>query len=179
MPILLLSIFSLANSSDMYLIQMVKERGFSDRDSVLLYGLLNVSYTLASFPAGQLTDKIGRLATLRWGLLIFVPVYLVIGRIGSEWLWLAFLIYGVQVALTRGASMAIAADHAPKEIRATVIGMFGMVSGLFTLGGNIATGKLAEAYSLPVALSIGGAVAAIALVGTLFLRSPRIEASNA
>ncbi len=71
--------FTLFNSSDAFLLLVLKEKGFSDTALIGVYIFYNVSYALLSYPLGALADKIGLKIVLLGGLLLFVVVY---GSIG-------------------------------------------------------------------------------------------------
>ena len=55
----MLVLFSLANSSDTFLLLRVRELGFSSWAVVLAYAAFNVTYAAISYPRGALSDRIG------------------------------------------------------------------------------------------------------------------------
>ena len=56
----ILVLFSLANSSDTFLLLRAGELGFSPWTIVLVYALYNVTYSMIAYPIGVLSDKVGR-----------------------------------------------------------------------------------------------------------------------
>ena len=71
----LMTIFSLVNSSDVFLI--LKSKNISGSDSLAIAGYIfyNIIYAISSYPIGILADKIGKKKVFIIGLLIFSVVY--------------------------------------------------------------------------------------------------------
>ena len=67
--------FTLFNSSDIFLLLMIKHLGYSDEKVIWIYIFYNLVYALTSYPAGILADKFGFRKNFIAGLLIFVFVY--------------------------------------------------------------------------------------------------------
>ena len=74
--IAMLVLFSLANSSDAFLLLKTRELGFSPWAVVLAYSMFNVTYSLVSYPMGVLSDRIGRWRVIGIGWGIYALVYL-------------------------------------------------------------------------------------------------------
>jgi len=82
------TLFSLGNSSDMFLVMRAQNVGISVKLAPLLGLVFNLTYTLGSWPAGWLSDRFSdRGLSRRWiaaaGYLIFAAVYFVFGRAPS------------------------------------------------------------------------------------------------
>ena len=85
---------------------------------VLGYVVFNITYALASTPAGALSDKIGRRNVMVGGFLIFFVVYLGIALADEGYLvWILFAVYGFYMAMTEGVSKAFVVDMVPQEKR--------------------------------------------------------------
>lgn len=136
------TIFSLGNSSDVFLIMRAKTAGISTTNVILLYCLYNVTYALASPYLGALSDKSGRKRTLSLGFVVFMFVYA--GFIVSSSMWefaLLFAVYGLYMAGTDGVGKAFAIDLMPKQ-KATAVGVLGTLTGLSALIASVAAGYL-------------------------------------
>lgn len=156
-------VFGLANSSDAFLILRASDLGLAASTTVLAYALYNVSYTLVSYPAGALSDRVGRYRVLGAGWLLYAGVYLGFSGSSSLAVWPLFAVYGIYMGMTQGVTKALVADHAPPEHRGTALGMFFMASGLVTLLGNVGMGLVWDCFGAEVALRAAAGVALLAL----------------
>ncbi|HEY3379027.1 MAG TPA: MFS transporter [Armatimonadota bacterium] len=149
-------IFSLANSSDVFLILRAKSLGFSTTLVIILYALYNVIYAAASPSLGHLSDRIGRQRVLMGGLLIFALVYLGFAVAGAPWhIWVLFTIYGLYTAATDGVGKAFAVDLVPANIRASGLGMLATVTGLATVVASSVAGVLWTVVGVWAAFAYG------------------------
>lgn len=168
-------VFSLGNSSDVFLILRAKDLGFSTFLVVLAYAFYNVVYALASTPAGVISDRIGRKWVMGIGLLVFALVYAGFALAGDQNLvWGLFAVYGFYIAMTEGVGKAFVVDLVPESLRGTALGTYHMGVGLMALPASLLAGLLWTWVS-PAATFGLGAVTAVLGAGILFsLRKPRI-----
>ena len=158
------TIFALANSSDTFLILRATKQGFSLADAVLAYILYNITFTLVSYPAGALSDKVGRWALLGFGWVFYAIVYAGFAGLGGSAIWILFLLYGVYIGATQGVNKALIADLSPKEARGQSLGLFYMVSGFATLFSSLIAGWLWEAYSPAATFWFGAGASLLAAI---------------
>ncbi|MCB9292232.1 MAG: MFS transporter [Lewinellaceae bacterium] len=117
--------FALVNSSDLFLLLLLKYKGISDSVLIGFYIFYNLVYALAAFPAGSLADRWGLKPAFVSGLLIFAAVYGGIAVADNWWQFgLLFLLYGLYAALTEGVAKAWISNLATAEERATAIGTY-------------------------------------------------------
>lgn len=172
--LMVVCLFALANSSDAFLIQFARVQFHSDTYAVMCYGLLNIVYAVSSYPAGWLSDHWGRLGMLQVGMVLFVITYLGFGLLPTGVFWILFMLYGVQVGMSRSVTAALAADFSPPDKRATVIGMFLTYAGISSLLGNIATGAIGDRYGLQAAFIASAGVGMLCTILAFFvLRKPK------
>lgn len=74
--LILTFIFNLGNSSNQFLLLRANKLGASAPLVVLLYLVYNLSYWILSYPAGRISDRIGRKKVLVVGYFIYALVYL-------------------------------------------------------------------------------------------------------
>lgn len=165
-------IFAIGNSSNQFLILRAKDLGISTATVVLIYAAYNVVYSLASYPAGRLSDRIGRPTLLVAGYLISGLVYLGFARVkGVSGVWWLFLVYGLYIALTDGIEKAFLIDLAPQEMRGTVIGLHSAIVGLALLPASTVAGALWARFGATAPFYYGAltsTLAAAALAMMLF-----------
>ncbi|MFZ0420563.1 MAG: MFS transporter, partial [Candidatus Sulfotelmatobacter sp.] len=89
------TLFSLGNSSDMFLVLRAQNVGIRVALAPLLGLVFNITYTLASWPAGWFSDHVSRRLVASVGYVIFAAVYFVFGRAPSALaIWIAMAVYG-------------------------------------------------------------------------------------
>lgn len=136
-------IFSLTNSSDVFLLMKTKAAGVGLTEVILLYCFYNLTYSLLSPYFGGLSDRIGRKKLLLGGLGVFSAVYLGFSIAAAQWeFWALFGIYGLYMAATDGVGKALAVDLINPEEKATGLGILGTVTGVATVIASSVAGLL-------------------------------------
>jgi MFS family permease len=158
-------IFSIGNSSDVFLILRSKDLGLSAMMVVLAYVVYNIFYAGFSYPAGILADRIGFKKVLLTGFLIFSLVYYGFGMANNPHVvWVLFAIYGFYIAFTEGVSKAYIANLAPKEKVGTAIGLYYTATGVAVLFASLVAGWLWSAFGAPAAFYYGAFMALLASI---------------
>ncbi|MEF2232225.1 MAG: MFS transporter [Pseudodesulfovibrio sp.] len=165
----LLCLFAFANSSDALLLLRTKDLGFGDVEVIAAYVLFNVVYAATAYPAGVLADRFGRWRMLLCGWTLYGLVYFGFALSGPGWIWALFPIYGLYMGLTEGVGKAVVASEIPEDLRGTAMGFFLMLTGLFTLAGNLAAGLAWDLIGPRVPFLMGGAAALAAVAAALLL----------
>jgi MFS family permease len=165
--LLVLILFSLANSSDTFLLLHASDHGFSAWGVVMLYAVYNLTYSALSYPAGALSDRLGRWQIMTVGWLIYAAVYAGFALLPATqaWgLWPLMALYGVYMALTEGVGKALIADHAPRESRGAAMGLFYALTGVTTFGASLLAGIIWDQYGSSSAFMLGTVFALLALL---------------
>ena len=138
-------IFNLGNSSNQFLLVRAGISGFTSSQVILLYLLMNVTYLLISYPAGWLSDRVGRRVLLVVGYLIYGLVYIGFAIANSSWMLISlFGIYGLYIGLTEGVEKALLADIAPSSQKGSVYGLHALMVGAELLPASIIAEFLSE-----------------------------------
>ncbi len=157
-------VFALGNSSNEFLLLRARDQGMSDATVILMYLVFNVFYALASWPAGRLSDRVGRKSLLVLGYLTYAVVYVGFAVANPLQLWGLFATYGLYIALTDGVEKALVSDMAPPELRATLIGLHATFVGVGLLPASLLAGFLWDAFGPAAAFYFGGAMGALAAI---------------
>ncbi len=160
--VIVLLIFALINSSDMFLLLIAKYKGLSDIDIIKGYIFYNLIYAVFSAPLGILGDKIGLKNTFAIGMLFFGLTYLGFSVSSSMFqFFIMFFLYGIYSAGTEGISKAWLSNNAKKDETATAIGFYNSWQSLLTFISSSLAGViwLTAGASLPFIIS--GVVAMI------------------
>lgn len=80
--LIMLLVFALANSSDTFLLLRAHHVGLSAWTVVAAYATYNAIYAALSYPAGALSDRIGRWTLIAIGWAIFAAAYALFAKIG-------------------------------------------------------------------------------------------------
>jgi len=161
------TLFSLGNSSDMFLVMRAQSIGIRVALAPLLGLVFNLTYTLGSWPAGWFSDRFSRRWMAAAGYMIFAAVYLVFGRAPSTLaICITMAVYGVYYALTQPVLKALVVETVAQEVRGRALGVYFFVTSVATLAASLITGELWKHYgaSVPFYVSAGLAVAAAGLL---------------
>jgi len=176
-------VFSLANSSDAFLVLQARSAGFSVREILAMFLVFNLLAAALALPAGHLSDRFGRVRFLAVGWTVYGLAYAVMGLAGSRAPFaLALLGYGAFYGLTEGVEKALLADLLPKGQTGTGFGALQTVLGLAALLASPLMGVLMASFGARAAFlaSAGTALAATAaLVAWAALRPERTPAPGA
>ncbi|MFN7022569.1 MAG: MFS transporter [Phycisphaerales bacterium] len=170
-------VFSFANSSDAFLLLRARDVGLSPWAVVIAYALFNLTYTVASYPAGVVSDRLGRWRVIAVGWAIYAAVYAGFAFTSAAYVWPLLALYGVYMALTDGVGRALVADHAPPDMRGTALGIFYMATGLVALLASVVAGVLWDRVGPSATFGVGALGAALAVVLMPVLR-PRTSSRN-
>lgn len=171
-----LVLFSLANSSDAFLLLRIADLGFTATGAVALYAVYNSIYAIASYPLGHLSDRIGRRRLIGMGWCIYALVYVVMGSLSKEtnvWMWPTLGLYGFYMACTDGIGKAVIADLAPLRARGKAMGIFYFSTGIALLLANAIGGLLWDLVSPSVSLYTSAALALLATIAMILTQQKR------
>jgi MFS family permease len=170
------TLFSLGNSSDMFLVLRAGNVGIPASQAPLLGLVFNVMYTLLSWPAGKFSDRFSRSTIAAAGYFVFAAVYFVFAMAPSRRaIWLAMACYGLFYALTNPVLKALVVDKVGTEVRGRALGIYFFVTSLTTLLASVITGALWKAYGAPVPFYLSAGLAAVSALVLLAHRSPARE----
>ena len=137
-------LFSLANFSNQFMLLKLKfDLGYSTPKVVLHYALFNALAALLAYPAGKISDRLGRKGIVAVAYLFYGVVYLGLAAAGpGVWTWILFAAYGLYLAMTQGVEKALVSDLAPAHARATALGLYAMLVGVGILPASLVAGLL-------------------------------------
>jgi MFS family permease len=158
------AIFTLARFSEAFLLLRAQSVGMHLALVPAVMVVMNVVYTVSAWPAGVLSDRIGRygILTVGFALLILADLALAFGD-NVATLMLGVALWGLHMGLTQGLLAALVADTAPPELRGTAFGIFNLVSGVALLAASIIAGALWELTGPSGTFLAGAAFTAVAL----------------
>ncbi|MBS1214175.1 MAG: major facilitator superfamily transporter [Proteobacteria bacterium] len=167
--LLAVGLFTLGNSSNMFLLLRASELGVAESAIPLLWAGVSAIAALLSTHLSAWSDRHGRARFIVAGWAAYGLFYLVMGLLttGGMALYALFAGYGVFMAATEGVEKALVADMAPAPLRGTAFGWFNLVVGSLLLPASLLFGTLYELAGPPTAF---GFSATCAVASALLIR---------
>ncbi|MFS6827390.1 MFS transporter [Cyanobium sp. ATX-6F1] len=172
------ALFTLGNSSNLFLLLRAQELGVPPAQVPLLWAAVSAVAMLFSAPLAGWSDRVGRWQLLVGGYGAYALFYLLLGnlRLGGMALFALFGFYGLFMAATEGVEKALVADLAPPEQRGRAFGWFNLTTGALLLPASILFGWLYQAASPAAAFGLS---ASCSLAAALLLARFRPGAGGA
>ncbi len=172
------TLFSLGNSSDMFLVLRAGSIGIPVSQAPLLGLVFNITYTLLSWPAGKFSDRFSRSNIAAAGYFVFAIVYLVFALAPSQLaVWTTMAFYGLFYALTNPVLKALVVEAVAPEVRGRALGIYYFLTSVTTLLASVITGQLWKVYGPRVPFYFSSGIAALSAV-LLLLRRERARANQ-
>jgi MFS family permease len=169
------AVFGIGNSSNSFLILRTKDIGASLQTTILIYAAFNLVAALISYPAGFISDRLGRRNVLLAAFAVFALAYLGFALTQDIVVMaLLFIFYGLFQGIFRSVGKAMAADFVPDELRASGIGWFSTVVGLSGLVGSIVAGLMWDHIGHAAVFGYGTACATLGCVALVALLPSRV-----
>lgn len=138
-----LLLFTLFNSSDVFLLLKAKDAGLNDTHVIGIYIFYNLVYALFAFPVGSWADKIGLKRMFMIGMGLFSVVYLGFSMNTNLYVFLGlFFMYGLYASATEGVSKAWISNISDKKDTATAIGTFSALQSICTMVASSLAGAI-------------------------------------
>jgi MFS family permease len=158
----LIVVFSLVNSSDVFLILKSQNISNSNTLAILGYVFYNLVYAAASYPLGGISDKYGKKKVFTSGLIVFSLVYFGFAFVNNiNFIWILFALYGIYAASTEGVSKAWVSDLIPNEFHGSAIGLITMLSSFAVMIGSFLTGVLWDKFGPTIPFLVSASVSLI------------------
>ena len=172
------ALFTLGNSSDAFLALRSQNLGLTLLALLLTIVAFNATNAIVAWPAGALSDRIGRRGLIAGAWLVYAACYAGFAvATAAIWVVPLWIAYGTYYALSEGVGKAMVADLAPTEMRATAFGILNTVQGVMILPASLVAGILWSAISPPAPFWFGAGCAAAAVVLLLAtVRAPKVHA---
>lgn len=174
-----LLLFSVFNSSDVFLLLMAKQVGIADLDIILVYVFYNLVYAVFALPFGHLADRFGMRKTFMIGLVLFCSAYAGMAFVTDTYmLFVVFFIYGLFSAVNEGVSKAWISKIEDHGQTATAIGFFASGNSLTAMTASSAAGLIWVTAGPSATFLISAAGAFVALIYFIVNRNTRTPAGQ-
>ncbi|MBS3819299.1 MFS transporter [bacterium] len=166
------ALFSLGAFSYSFLLIYAKEFGFKTTFVPLLYLIFTVVASLMSFPLGRLSDKWGRkhlifISFILWGSVL---ICLILGQSYATVI-ISFVLYGAHRGALEPVQKTFVSELAPQKFRASSLGAYQMITGLFTFPASFVAGILWESIGMLGPFYFSLALTTVASLLLVFVKS--------
>jgi MFS family permease len=174
------ALFSLANSSDAFLILQAHAAGVSTAMLPALWAAHHVIKSLFSTRAGALSDRIDRRLLLIGGWTSYAIIYAVFPFAHSLTFFVVlFVLYAIPFTLSEGAERAWISDLVPAEVRGRSFGIYYLANGLCVLAGTVLFGEIYQHVTPQAAFWVGAGLALLGAAAVLVVPRRRLSADYA
>jgi MFS family permease len=166
------TLFTLGNSSDAFLLLRAHEAGLPVVAAPLLWAFHNGVKAFVGAWGGGFADRIGRRRALALGWIVYALIYagFAVAETASG-IVVLFVAYALHFGLVGGAQKALVADLVPADARARGFGTYHVCVGLAALPASALFGLLYQTLGTTVAFGTG-AVLAVGAAALLPLSRP-------
>jgi len=164
-------VFTLARFSEAFLLLRAQDMGLAALWAPAVLVVMALAYSLSAYPAGVLSDRLGRRGVLMagLGLLLLADVMLALWP-GWAGLALGVVAWGLHLGFTQGVFAALIADSAPANLRGTAFGLFHLLTGVALLVASVVAGLMWDGVGFQATFLLGAVFAGISLTGVGLLR---------
>lgn len=163
--LLAITIFSLGNSTDAFLLLRAQNLGLALIAIPAVYATFYFFYAILSYPIGILSDKVGKriMIVIGWGF--YALAYFGFAAATHAWqVWPLFILYGIFYAATEGSGRALTADIVKPEHHGVAFGLYNTAIAVAALPASVFAGWLWDHYSPSAAFYFGGAMSVLAII---------------
>lgn len=166
--IILTALLNLARFSEAFMVLKASHTGLSTAFIPLVLVAMNVVYSVSSYPAGWLSDRISRKYLLAAGFIALILANLALGfASGLVGVFAGVLLWGLHMGLTQGIFAALVASAAPPQLRGSAFGIYNVVGGLAMLLSSVIAGWLWDISGATTTFMFGAGVTVVALLAVL------------
>jgi MFS family permease len=170
----LIAFFTLAASSDTFLLLKAREIGVAAGWLPVLWAFSNAVKSAFSMWGGGLSDRYGRRRLLLAAWALYAACYAGFAFVSSPWPLVGLIgVYSFYYSLSEGTERALVADLVPAASRGRAFGWMNGLMGFAALPASVGFGLLWEHAGSKTAFLTGAAIAGIAAAALLVLRFPR------
>ncbi len=174
-----LLLFTLFNSSDIFILLQAKQSGLDDTTVIGLYIFYNLIYSLFALPFGILADKFGLKNIFVIGLCTFAVVYFGMAlNTGLYTFFGLFFLYGIYASATEGISKAWISNITDKSDTATAIGTFSGLQSICSMFASSFTGLIWYYYGASTAFILTAIVTLFVIAYFLKFTKPSLSAKT-
>lgn len=159
------ALLTLARFSEAFLLLRAQNVGLAEAFVPAILVVMNVAYAFSAYPAGVLSDRVGRYSVTLAGIAVLIVADIVLAAATSlPLVLLGTVLWGLHMGLTQGLIATLIADTAPVDLRGTAFGVFNLAAGIATLLASVIAGVLWDQSGPAMTFVAGAAFSVLALI---------------
>jgi MFS family permease len=159
------AVLTLARFSEAFLLLKARDVGLAVALVPAVYVVMNIAYALSAYPAGALSDRVGRGGLLLGGVALLALADVILAFAGAmPGVVLGTVIWGLHMGLTQGLLATLVADTAPEDLRGTAFGIFNLAGGIALLIASVLAGALWDIFGPMMTFLAGAGITSVALI---------------
>lgn len=169
-------LFTLGNSSDLFLLLRARDIGVPDGMLPALWSLLQAVKALTAWYGGILSDRLGRRPMLIAGWMIYAGCYIGFAHVSSILTLIMLLtLYGCYYGCVEPTERALVADIIADQpsARGTAYGFFNCAVSIGALPASVMFGWLWHQFDAFTAFHFGATLALAAALGLMLVKFPK------
>jgi MFS family permease len=167
-----LLVFTLGNSSDLFLLERARELGVTEPLLPILWFVFHIAKSVGNVLGGHTVDRVGAKPLLVVGWLWYAAIYAGFALASSAWhVWGLFVLYALYYALTEPSEKTLVVQLAGRARTGLAYGWYNLLMGIAALPASYLFGVLYRRAGPLTAFSFGAALAATAVVLLLPVRA--------
>ena len=171
-----ISIFTLGQASNAFVILRAHDLGMPIAQTALLWAVVAATSTVLAVPLSAHSDRVGRVPLLTVGWVLHVVLFVVLGWTSDAALmWPAAILLGVYMAATEGSERALIADLVPQQRLGTAYGWYYLAKGLLLLPASAVFGWLWVASGATAAFMLAASFVALATLALVVWVLPAVR----
>jgi MFS family permease len=174
--LLAISIFTLGQASNAFVILRAHDLGMPVAQTALLWAVVAATSTVLAVPLSAHSDRVGRVPLLTVGWVLHVVLFVVLGFTSDVVLmWPAAILLGIYMAATEGSERALIADLVPQQRLGTAYGWYYLAKGLLLLPASAVFGWLWVASGATAAFTLAASFVALATLALVVWVLPAVR----
>jgi MFS family permease len=142
------TLYAIAAISYAFILLRAVELGVPEEVTPLVYAGIQVFHVFASLPAGEISDRFGRIRAIQLGYLFLLLSFIVMALSPNAWvLIIGVAFYGLHQGIIETSQRAIIPSLVTEEYRGTAYGLYNTVIGIVTFPTNLIAGFLFTVHS--------------------------------
>lgn len=139
------------------------EVGIPAEMTALVYALIQIFHVLSGLPAGEISDRFGRIRAVQVGYLLLLAAFATIAFSSEPWMFLSgVVLFGLHQGTVETSQRAVIPSLTKEEFKGTAYGVYNMAIGAAALPTNIVAGFIYSSFGSQYAFLYGTILAMIA-----------------
>ncbi len=159
------ALYAVAAISYSFILLKGIEMGLPAEYTALIYAGIQACHVVAGYPAGVVSDRVGRIRAVQIGYALLFVSFLTMAVAPSVPIFiLGAMLFGLHQGVVETSQRAIVPSLVPGEYKGTAYGVYNTAIGIVTLPTNLAAGIIFGALGSAAAFGYGAAFAVAASV---------------